>query len=327
MTQPTTVVEPTSEQERFEELKRKVREQLVASRGPIAQALRGVKYRVAVFSGKGGVGKTVATINLGSALQQMGYRVGIFDADIHGPAVPKSLGVLGRMETVSEHVGHHDLRFDPLLSRYGLKVVSVASIWPSEEAPIMWKGAHKMRSIRYFLSAVNWGVLDFLLVDLPPGTGDEVQTIMSSIPNLGGMIVITTPQGISTMVCSKAISAARELNAPVLGLIENMSFLICPCCGTRLQLFGRPRGEQLARMTEVPFWGSIPLATEMGESVDEGIPVVVKYPDAPVSQAFHQMATRLLASLRVEGPMSDAEAEMLLSHHPGERHEHDHHHF
>lgn len=325
MTQSATHEESISEQERFEELKRKVREQLVATHGPIAQALRGVKHRVAIFSGKGGVGKTVSTINLGSALQQMGYRVGIFDADIHGPAVPKSLGVLGRMETVSEHIGHHDLRFDPVLSRYGLKVVSVASIWPGEEVPIMWKGAHKMRSIRYFLSAVNWGVLDFLLVDLPPGTGDEVQTVMSSIPNLGGMIVITTPQGISAMVCSKAISAARELNAPVLGLIENMSVLVCPCCGARIQLFGQSRGEQLARMMEVPFWGNIPLATEMGECVDEGIPVVVKYPDAPVSQAFHQMAAKLLASLRVERPMSDAEAEML-AHRPRDHHEHEHHH-
>jgi len=310
------------EQERFEELKKKAREQLIATQGPIAQALQGVRYRVAIFSGKGGVGKTVSTINLGAALQQMGYRVGIFDADVHGPAVPKSLGVLGRMETVAEHAGHHDLRFDPLLSQYGLKVVSVASIWPGEEVPIMWKGAHKMRSIRQFLSAVNWGRLDLLLVDLPPGTGDEVQTVMSSIPKLGGMIVITTPQGISTMVSSKAISAARELNAPVLGLIENMSVLTCPCCGTEIQLFGRPRGEQLARMMEVPFWGHIPMATEMGECVDEGIPVVIKYPNAAVSQAFHAMATRLLDSLGVDGPMTDEEAAMPVQHYIAEPHGH-----
>lgn len=297
------------DRERYEALKQKVREELLATQGPIAQALRGVRYRVAVFSGKGGVGKTVTTINLGAVLHQMGYQVGIFDADLHGPAVPKSLGVYGRLNVTDTHPGHHQLRFDPLLSRYGLKVVSIASIWPGEETPIMWKGAHKMRSIRQFLAAVNWGRLDFLLVDLPPGTGDEVQTIMSSIPQLSGMIVVTTPQGISTMVCSKAISAARELNAPVLGLIENMSGLECPHCGGEIHLFGQPRGERLARMMDVPFWGRIPISTEMGECVDEGVPVVVKYPQARVSQAIRDMALRLLESLHVEGPMGEEEAE------------------
>ncbi len=297
------------------------------SQGPIARALKGVKHRVAIFSGKGGVGKTSATINLGAALHEMGYQVAIFDADVHGPAVPKSLGVLGRLDVVPGHTGHHDLRFDPILSEHGLKVVSVASIWPGEEVPILWKGAHKMRSIRQFLSGINWGRLDFLLVDLPPGTGDEVQTVMNSIPDLSGMLVITTPQGISTMVCSKAINAARELNAPVLGLIENMSVLNCPCCGAEIHLFGRPKGERLARMMDVPFWGHIPLAPEMGECVDEGIPVVKKYPDAPVSQAFREMANKLLVSLRVEGPMAKDEVGMP-SHddHDGHHGHHPHHH-
>lgn len=308
------------DQERYEALKQKVREDLLASRGPIAQALRHVRHRVAVFSGKGGVGKTVATVNLGATLCQMGYRVGIFDADLSGPAIPKTLGVLGRLEVTDSHPGHHQLRFDPLLSKFGLKVVSVASIWPSEETPIMWRGAHRMRSIRQFLAAVNWGHLDFLLVDLPPGTGDEVQAIMSSIPQLSGMIVITTPQGISAMVCSKAINAARELNAPVLGLIENMSWLDCPHCGEAISIFGKGRGERLARMMDVPFWGRIPISPEMGECVDEGIPVVVKYPQARASQAIKDMALKLLESLNVEGPMSVEEEEAH------EKHPHAHHH-
>jgi len=318
------------DRQRYDALKESVREQLVATQGPIAKSLRGVRYRVAIFSGKGGVGKTTATINLGAALHQLGYRIAIFDADMHGPAVPKALGVLGRLgveHPPSGHPGgHHDLRFNPVLSEHGLNVVSVGSIWPSEETPIMWKGAHKMRSIRQFLAAVNWGRQDFLLVDLPPGTGDEVQTIMGSIPNLSGMLVITTPQGISTMVCSKAINAARELNAPVLGLIENMSTLNCPCCGTEIRLFGRPRGERLAGMMQVPFWGRIPMATEMGESVDEGVPVVLKHPDAPISKAFREVASKLLTSLEVTGPMTDDEAETATTEEHDGHHGHHHHH-
>ena len=318
------------DRQRYDALKQSVREELLATHGPIAKALKGVKYRVAIFSGKGGVGKTTATINLGAALHQIGYRIAIFDADMHGPAVPKALGILGRLDIVTppsgHHGGHHDLRFNPILSEHGLKVVSVGSIWPSEETPIMWKGAHKMRSIRQFLAAVNWGPLDFLLVDLPPGTGDEVQTIMSSIPNLNGMLVITTPQGISTMVCSKAINAARELNAPVLGLIENMSILNCPCCGTEIGLFGRPKGERLAGMMQVPFWGRIPMAIEMGDSVDEGVPVVQKYPDAPVSRAFREIANRLLVSLEVTGPMTDEEADIATTEEHNRHHGHHHHH-
>lgn len=301
------------DQDQFEILKQKIRKELLEKQGPIAQALRFVRYRVAVFSGKGGVGKTVITVNLGVVLHQMGYQVGIFDADLHGPAVPKCLSVLGRLPVNESHHGHHLLRFDPLLSPYGIKVVSIALIWPSEEMPIIWKGAHKMRSIRQFLAAVNWGQLDFLLIDLPPGTGDEVQTIMSSIPQLSGMIIVTSPQGISTMVCSKAINTAREFNVPVLGLVENMSGLECPHCGDKIYLFGQPKGERLARMMDVPFWGYIPISTEMGECVDKGVPVVVKYPEAKFSQVIQDIAFRLIGSLGAERPsVKDSKQEKTL---------------
>ena len=320
-------------QAEFDELKRKAREELLAQHGPIAKALKGVRHRVAIFSGKGGVGKTCATVNLGAALHEAGYKVAIFDADVHGPGVPKTLGILGRVDVAPGHDGgHQGLRFELMDSEHGLKVISVASIWPGDEVPIMWKGPHKMRALRQFLCAVNWGNLDFLLADLPPGTGDEVQTIMGSIPDLDGMLVITTPQGLSTIVCSKAINAAREMNVPILGLIENMSVYACPHCGEKAHLFGREKGERLARMMDVPFWGHIPFGVEMGESMDAGVPVVKGCPDSPVTASFREMAQQLLTRLEIEGPVAESEKEDPPSpeddhpHHHHHRHPHRHHH-
>jgi len=311
----------------FDALKQKAREELLSRHGPIAKALDGVKHRVAVFSGKGGVGKTCATVNLGVVLSDRGYRVGIFDADVHGPGVPKTLGVLGRVDVTPEHAaGHHGLRFEPMQSDHGVTVVSVASIWPGDEVPIMWKGPHKMRAIRQFLGAVSWGHLDFLLVDLPPGTGDEVQTIMGSIPELDGMIVITTPQGLSTVVCSKAINAAREMNVPILGLVENMSAFTCPHCGQHSHLFGEEKGKRLAKMMEVPFWGHVPFGVEMGDSMDAGVPVVKRCPDSPITAAFHQLADRLQGDLQVDAPKAAAEEEQAASQEPPHPHRHHHHH-
>lgn len=290
----------------FEERKRKARMEWLRKHGPIATALRDVRYRVAVFSGKGGVGKTCATVNLAAALLEKGYSVAVLDADVHGPGVPKTLGILGRADVAhGDGAGHHGLRFDLMSSEHGLKVISVASIWPGDEVPVMWKGPHKMRVLRQFLSAVNWGQKDFLLVDLPPGTGDEVQTIMGSIPDLDGMLVVTTPQGLSTMVCSKAINAAREMEVPILGLVENMSVFCCPHCGGESHLFGQGKGQRLAGMMELPLWAQIPFGMEMGESMDAGEPVVNRHPDSEITACFRDMAGRLLRCLGVEhGEMS-----------------------
>jgi len=287
------------EREQFEAMKSKVREEALKAKGPMAMALKDIRHKIAILSGKGGVGKTVVTVNLASALKKKGYEVCIFDADLHGPAVPKALGLYGRMDVVSEHdhPGHHDLRFNPLMSSNGIKVVSVASMWASQDQPIMWKGAHKMRAIRQLIASVNWGRADFLLVDLPPGTGDEVQTVMRSIPKLDGMIVVTTPQGLSTMVCTRAISAARELDVPLLGLVENMSWLKCPSCATEMYPFGKGQGEKLARLMEIPFWGKIPIELEMGECVDEGVPFVDEKPDSDFSKAMDKIVSKLMESL------------------------------
>ena len=285
--------------EQFEEMKSKIREEALMTKGPLALALKDVRHKIAILSGKGGVGKTVVTVNLAAALKKRGYEVCIFDADIHGPAVPRSLGLSGRMDVVNEHdhPGHHGLCFNPLVTPKGIKVVSVASMWATQDQPIMWKGAHKMRAIRQLIASVNWGSADFLLVDLPPGTGDEVQAVMRSIPKLDGMLVVTTPQGLSTMVCTRAISAAKELEVPLLGLVENMSSLKCPSCGMKMFPFGEGQGEKLARLMQIPFWGSIPIELDMGECIDEGTPLVDKKPDSAFSRIFDEIVSKLITSL------------------------------
>lgn len=260
---------------------------------PIAKAMAQINYKLAIISGKGGVGKTSVVVNLAAALRQQGYQVGIFDADVHGPSVPKMVGIRTEMRDILH--GSHGI--DPVVTEHGIKVMSVALIWPTDMTPIMWRGQYKARVLRQFLAAIKWYELDFLLIDLPPGTGDEPITIMKSIPGLDGMVVVTTPQEISAIVCSKAINAARELNVPILGLIENMSYYRCPDCGRVDYLFGKGKGEKLAKTFKIPFLGSVPLDHQYTEAADSGIPVVFKYPEAPTAQAFTQIAQEIIAKL------------------------------
>jgi ATP-binding protein involved in chromosome partitioning len=261
--------------------------------GPIADAMAHINYKIAIISGKGGVGKTSVVVNLAAALRKKNMEVGIFDADIHGPSVPKMVGIKTRMRDILH--GSHGI--DPVVTDHGLKVMSVALIWPTDMTPIMWRGQYKARVLRQFLSSIRWHELDFLLVDLPPGTGDEPITIMKSIPRLDGLVVVTTPQEISTIVCSKAINCAKELNAPILGLIENMNAYRCPGCGRVEHLFGKDQGEKLARTFQIPFLGGIPLDGQYSEAADTGEPIVFKYPDSLTSQAMLKIAEKILEHL------------------------------
>ena len=236
-------------QKEFEEQQK----QRLVEEGAIAEALKYVKYKIAVLSGKGGVGKTAATVNLAAALRNAGHRVGVFDADLHGPSVPKMLGIKKEAKL------NGAFWLDPVVTESGIKALSVALFWPGDMTPVMWRGQAKSRTIRQLLSAAKWGGLDFLLVDLPPGTGDEPIAILKSIPDLDGVVIVTTPQEVSTLVCSKAINASQTLGAKVLGLIENMSMYVCRECGDTVYLFGKDKGKQLASMMEIPFLGSIPI--------------------------------------------------------------------
>jgi Mrp family chromosome partitioning ATPase len=261
--------------------------------GPIGDAMAHVNYKIAIISGKGGVGKTSVTVNLAAALRKKEMVVGIFDADVHGPSVPKMVGIKTEMRDVLR--GSHGI--DPVVTEHGLKVMSVALIWPTDMTPIMWRGQYKARVLRQFLSSIKWYEMDFLFIDLPPGTGDEPTTIMKSIPNLDGMIVVTTPQEISTLVCSRAINAAKELNAPILGLIENMNYHICPDCGRVEHFFGKDRGERLAKTFSIPFLGGIPLDGQYSDAADTGVPIVFKYPDSLTAKAMMKIADVLIQRL------------------------------
>ncbi|VFU18543.1 Iron-sulfur cluster carrier protein [anaerobic digester metagenome] len=284
----------TQDMELFEKIsmREKVKKELNDQHGPIRDALQDVRYKIAILSGKGGVGKTSAVVNIASVLKEMGHKVGILDADVHGPSVPKMTGLNKRTDLQ----GAWGMK--PVLTDDGIKVMSVSLFWPGEATPVMWKGHYKARVIRQLLAAVRWDDLDYLLIDLPPGTGDEPVTIMKSIPGLDGVVVVTSPQEVSVAVCSKAISSANELGVKLLGLIENMSDFICPHCGGEIALLGKGRGEDLARTYKIPFLGRIPLNEKAGKAADEGVPVVLRYPESPVAVAFRDVTDRMLAILK-----------------------------
>jgi ATP-binding protein involved in chromosome partitioning len=201
------------------------------------------------------------------------------------------------IKTEMRDVLHGSHGIDPVVTEHGLKVMSVALIWPTDMTPVMWRGQYKARVLRQFLSSIKWHEMDFLFVDLPPGTGDEPITIMKSIPDLDGLVVVTTPQEISTIVCSKAINAAKELKTPVLGLIENMSSYQCPDCGRIEHFFGKGRGKKLARTFGLPFLGGIPLDGQYSEAADTGVPIVFKYPDSLTAKAMMDITDKLMQQL------------------------------
>ncbi|WP_174590479.1 Mrp/NBP35 family ATP-binding protein [Methanocella conradii] len=218
----------------------------------IMKRLATVKHRIAVVSGKGGVGKSTVTAGLALNLSMMGYRVGVLDADVSGPNIPHLLGLEGRRLMGSE------LGIEPAMSRNGVKVVSSEMVLTSSDTPMIWRGPMRTTLVNQFVADVNWGVLDFLLVDLPPGTGDEPLSVMQMIP-LDGVIIVSTSSNLSTLDVSKIINMSRDLKVPILGLVENMSYMQCPDCGKKIRLFGESKVEALAMKYGVSLIGEVPL--------------------------------------------------------------------
>lgn len=256
---------------------------------PPPEMIPGVQNTIAVASGKGGVGKSTVAANLALALAQEGAQVGIMDGDIYGPTIPLMMGVHQLPPPENGRI--------PPANRYDCKVMSMGLILPKEEA-VVWRGPMVAKMIREFLTTVNWGTLDYLLVDLPPGTGDASLTLAQVIP-LTGVVVVTTPQEAATSIATKAISMFGKLNVPILGIIENMSYYHCPSCGREDEIFGHGGGEAAGSKHGLPLLGKIPLESAIRESGDLGKPILIQAPDSSASTAFKQAARTMAGRISV----------------------------
>lgn len=250
-----------------------------------------IKHKIAVISGKGGVGKSTITVNLAASFAKAGYAVGVLDADIHGPSVPRLLGLTGQQVKVGPPGAF------PVSGPLGIKVMSI-DFFMSEQTPAIWRGPLKMGAIRQFLEEIVWGELDVLFIDLPPGTGDEPLTIAQLLPEIDGVIVVTMPTALSSAIVKKAITFAERLNMPVIGVVENMSGFVCPHCGTKTEIFQSGGGKKMAKESGVAFLGSIPIDPKVGVDADEGKPFIVVQPDSAAAQAFSGIVKKVKAYLQ-----------------------------
>jgi len=254
------------------------------------QLVPGVKNIIAVASGKGGVGKSTVSVNLAVALAQSGASVGLLDADITGPNIPLMLGVEGQPRATSEN------RIEPL-ARHGVKVISIAFFVPAGQ-PIVWRGPLVGGAIQQFLKDVDWGELDYLVVDLPPGTSDAQLTLAQSVP-ISGALLVTTPQDVAVADVEKALAMFRRMNVPVVGIVENMSAFVCPHCGEQTEIFGRGGGERFAERHQVEFLGKIPLDVTVRQGGDVGVPAVAQREPGPAAQALTTLARTVAARMSV----------------------------
>ncbi len=253
----------------------------------VSIALTKIKKRVLVFSGKGGVGKSTVAANLALALSRKGMKVGLMDVDIHGPNLPKMLGVENRQLDISS------AGIKPVQVNKNLRLVSMSFLLQSPDFPVIWRGPMKMKAIQQFLGDVKWGDLDWLVIDSPPGTGDEPLSVAQLIPATGALIV-TTPQEMSLMDSRKAVAFAQRLNLKILGIVENMSGMLCPHCGKRIDLFKTGGGQRAALELGVPFLGRIPLDPQIVILGDEGKAFIETEPQSQASQAFMDVVERIL---------------------------------
>jgi ATP-binding protein involved in chromosome partitioning len=260
--------------------------------GPAPKAgVPGVNAIIAVASGKGGVGKSTTAVNLALGLQAIGFSVGILDADIYGPSMPRLLALHGRPEPIAGRV------LKPL-ERYGLKVMSMGFL-VEEETPMIWRGPMVISALTQMLREVAWGDLDVLVVDMPPGTGDAQLTMAQQVP-LAGAVIVSTPQDLALIDARKGLNMFRRVDVPVLGLVENMSYFRCPHCGGRTDIFGHGGAEREAERIGVPFLGAVPLHSEIRERSDAGAPVVISDPESEHARIYREIAARTWERVQAE---------------------------
>jgi ATP-binding protein involved in chromosome partitioning len=246
-----------------------------------------IKHKIAIISGKGGVGKSTVTVNLAAAFALNGKKVGVLDADIHGPSIPRLLGLTGKQVKVGPPGAF------PVIGPLGMKVISIDFFLPEEKLPTIWRGPLKMTAIRQFLTDVVWGELDILFIDLPPGTGDEPLSIAQLLPEMDGVVIVTMPSELSKAVVQKAITFAQRLNMPIAGIVENMSGFICPHCGNKVDIFQSGGGKKMAQETNVQFLGSIPIDPQVSADSDKGSPFVFEHQNSTASKAFAQIVKKV----------------------------------
>jgi len=264
----------------------------------LRQRLACIHHKIVVLSGKGGVGKSTVAVNLAHALHQSGRRVGLLDVDIHGPSIPTMLGL--ETQTVSA-AGTELLPVDLA----GLKVMSIGFMLSSQDAAVIWRGPMKMNVIKQFLQDVSWGELDFLIIDSPPGTGDEPLSVCQLIGDLDGAVVVTTPQKVAAVDVRKSISFCRRLGVPVLGVIENMSGFVCPRCGEVTQILRAGAGRRMAAEMTAPFLGSIPIDPMIADTCDDGQPFLERYAESATARLMREILMRVEEAV-IATPLSAA---------------------
>jgi ATP-binding protein involved in chromosome partitioning len=255
-----------------------------APSAPSPAGIPGVAAIIAVASGKGGVGKSTTAVNLALGLRDLGLKVGILDADIYGPSMPKLLAIREKPETIG------GTRLKPI-ERHGMPIMSIGFLI-EEETPMIWRGPMVMSALTQMLREVEWGTLDVMVVDMPPGTGDAQLTMAQQVP-LKGAVIVSTPQDLALIDARRGIAMFRRVNVPVLGIVENMSTFICPHCGERSDIFGHGGARAEAERLGVPFLGEVPLDIAIRENSDAGKPVVATAPDSPLAQAYRDIAARV----------------------------------
>jgi ATP-binding protein involved in chromosome partitioning len=264
----------------------------IEKKAKIKETMAMIKNKILVLSGKGGVGKSTVAVHLSVALSERGFSTGLLDIDLHGPSIPQMLGLSGQRVTAEGTL----LR--PLKYSENLKVISMASIIGDQKTAVIWRGPRKGGAIRQLLGDVLWGPLDFLVIDAPPGTGDEPLSVAQSIPGVKA-VVITTPQQVAIQDVRRSLQFLNKVSLPILGIIENMSGLICPHCHQEIDLFRKGGGETLAREWGVPFLGWIPLDPNLVTEADAGRPLFREQPDSAVVQAFNRIAEEVIRQSKI----------------------------
>ncbi len=261
----------------------------------IEERMRRIKHKIVIMSGKGGVGKSFIASNLAVTFQSMGYRVGLMDVDFHGPSAPKMLGIRGqKLIATTEGI-------QPAQGPLGLQVMSLDFLLPDDDSPVIWRGPLKTSAIMQFLSEVNWGDLDFLVIDMPPGTGDEAITVAQQLPQVDGAVFVTIPSEVSLLVVGRSIAFAKRVGIRPLGLIENMSGFYCPESGKTYKIFGKGSGRAIAEKYGIPLLAEIPLDPRISEANDEGEPFVLKHSDSEAARRLKEAAKKIVTIVSQAG--------------------------